>query len=147
MKRLALLLVVGLVLTTCIPAQEIDYLHVGPTGTLEWESNTILFAGDVQTFEVYVYEWGTVADDQVLADLTLLGTVPAMIYALDITGYTGDLYAVGVRELVDRGGVVSSRGVSWSYDGDVVDPDLGRFLIDPDGQVTVLGATGIRIGD
>jgi hypothetical protein len=152
MKRLLILLVVGLVLTACIPAQEIDYLHVGPTGTVTWNPPSEwlgqeLLPGDVLTYEVYIYEWGTVADDQDIGALTLMGTVPAELYMIDLSALPDALYAIGVRAILTRDEIDNFSAMAWSYESEYVDPELGTFLMTQTGLVEIGRPTGLRIGD
>jgi hypothetical protein len=151
MKRLWIL-GIALLLVACVaPTQEIDYLHVSPTGTVtwnmpaEWLGQEIL-PGDVLTYEVYIYEWGTVADDQNIGALTLMGTVPAELYMIDLSALPDALYAIGVRAILTRDEIDNFSAVAWSYESEYVDPEFGTFLMTQTGTVEIGRPTGLRIG-
>jgi len=152
MKRLTLVLVAGLVLAACIPAQSIDTLHIGPTGTVTWNPRSEwlsveLFPSDALTYTVFAGEWGVVTDWQNVAQLTELGSVPVELYALNIDSLPGQTYAIGVQARVDRDGMVSVSDIAWSFDGDVATGAAGRWLIAQDGTIQIDRVTGLTIGD
>jgi len=127
MRRLIIgLLLVFLAVACTAQVTEIHYIN---TATVLWDAVTEDTGGTpfppefIVSYEVYLYNSQLVIDDQIPANVTLMGTATAATFELDLAGYPFALYWVGVRYVVDNGqGTTTYSTIGWSYDPVSTDP-------------------------
>jgi len=127
MRRIALLGL--LLLVACGLSAQVTEIHYLNEATLLWDEVTADAGGTpfppefIVSYEVYLYNSQLAVDDQIPANVTLMGTASTPTFLLDLTGYPFALYWVGVRYVVDNGlGTTTYSTIGWSYDPAATDP-------------------------
>jgi hypothetical protein len=129
MKRLALLLVAGLVLVTACAAQpaDVDVVYSGMVPrVVEWNETTLDVDGNPvngpMSYEIYV----CLQSDH--SDAVLISEVTEETGTVDVSAMQSGYYYVGVRPIDHdvEGNPVPSENIGWSNEAAAVDP-TGRF--------------------
>lgn len=152
MRKVLLTLAVLLFCSTAFLSAQVTEINYRDEATLEWNAVTTASDGsallptDVVTYEVFVYDYyGPAIDDQLDANLVLVGTPVSTSQVIDFAGFARTAYTAGVRAVVTDGqGGVTRGPIAWSYDPVATNP-TGPFLYIPLAGVLVLPLpTGLR---
>jgi hypothetical protein len=144
MKKILLVLLLALGITTCVGAQMVFYQD---QATLLWDPVTTDASGDpllpmdTVEYEIYIYDYvAGVLDDQDPAQLTYVG-ITSDTQLLIVFPYRTRWVAGGRCKVTDEGGNVDYSLFAWSTNVIDTGPD-GPFLYVPLPRVPALG--GLR---
>lgn len=150
MKRVFLLILAVLVAASLYA--QVEQVHYIDGATLQWDAVSTdangdpLLPEDVVSYDVYVYDYyNPPLDDQVVADLILVGSTSTTSLAIDFSGYSRTAWAAGVRAVVTDGqGVVTEGPIAWSYDAVATNPTAPFLYIPLSGVLVLPPPTGLR---